>query len=163
MIVAPTAVYRLYDAKDRLVYVGVTDSPGARWGHHSRRDWWPTVVRYTLTWHERRLAALREEAQAIRTEKPLENIAGVDTDRAIASMTDEELAALPAWKPEPAQSRRPRGTGGLYPRDDGLWAAAVDLGYDSRGKRRRKVFTAKTADAALAKKAAWEAEQRASA
>lgn len=162
MIVAPTAVYRFYDEQDRLIYVGITDSPGTRWGQHSRRDWWPTVVRYTLSWHQDRTGALREESQAISSEDPLENIMGTTFD--IDALTLEELDALPVWKPrETTRPRRAKGTGGLYQLSNGSWAASMNLGYDRRGMLKRKVFTAKTPEAALAKKEAWKAEQRASA
>ncbi len=41
-------------------------------------------------------------------------------------------------------ARRQRGEGSLYQRaSDGMWVAAVDIGYGADGKRRRKVVTSK--------------------
>jgi integrase len=37
------------------------------------------------------------------------------------------------------RSRRGRGEGSIYQRDDGFWVAMVSAGYDANGKRRRKV------------------------
>lgn len=43
-----------------------------------------------------------------------------------------------------SKRRRPRGTGGIYQRPNGLWAATVELPRDPRtGERRRKVVTSK--------------------
>lgn len=51
----------------------------------------------------------------------------------------------------PRSTRRTKGDGALYQRADGRWCAAVDLGWTSEGKRRRKVVTARTQAECLAK------------
>jgi integrase len=43
-----------------------------------------------------------------------------------------------------ARKRRGRGEGGVYQRADGLWCASVSLGYDAKGKRRRRTVYGKT-------------------
>jgi len=69
-----TAVYRLYDANDVLLYVGMTRHPDARCGHHAtHKRWWPEVCRREVQWHTNRAAALRAEAAAIRDEGPCYN------------------------------------------------------------------------------------------
>lgn len=69
-----TAVYRLYDAGDMLLYVGVARRPDVRCKHHStHKRWWPEVSRRVLEWHESRDSALRAEAAAIRGELPRYN------------------------------------------------------------------------------------------
>jgi len=50
-----------------------------------------------------------------------------------------------------AKQRRHQGTGAVYQRDDGKWCAAVELGHDATGKRRRKVVVARTKADAVAK------------
>ncbi|MGW1160394.1 GntR family transcriptional regulator [Streptomyces sp. NPDC002519] len=67
-----TALYRLYDAADRLLYVGITTNPETRFTSHATyKSWWGQVARTDVTWlqgtwHE----ALAIEAAAIREEKP---------------------------------------------------------------------------------------------
>ncbi len=41
-------------------------------------------------------------------------------------------------------ARRGRNEGSIYRRNDGLWAAAISLGYDAQGKRIRKTVYGKT-------------------
>jgi predicted GIY-YIG superfamily endonuclease len=68
----PTALYRLYDAQDRLLYVGVTIDTKRRFGEHRReKSWWPEVVRKAIEWFPSRTLAQEAEATAVREEKPL--------------------------------------------------------------------------------------------
>lgn len=48
-------------------------------------------------------------------------------------------------------ARRQTGDGALYQRADGMWIAAVDLGWTPEGKRRRKVVSSRTQAGALEK------------
>lgn len=69
-----TAVYRLYDADERLLYVGVAVSPRARLSTHAReKPWWGDVKREVVEWHPERSAALAAEAVAIHAEGPVYN------------------------------------------------------------------------------------------
>lgn len=43
-----------------------------------------------------------------------------------------------------ARSRRGRGEGAIFQRADGLWVCSLSLGYDSSGKRRRRVVYGNT-------------------
>ncbi|MFJ3812253.1 GIY-YIG nuclease family protein [Streptomyces sp. NPDC090073] len=71
-----TALYRLRDASNRLLYVGVSEAPLRRWAEHSKdKPWWPLVTALTLQWFGTRTKALIAEAHAIRTERPLHNVA----------------------------------------------------------------------------------------
>lgn len=72
------AVYRLYDASDRLLYVGIGRNPVARWGAHSARSWWVDVVRYTVVWRATRKEAADEERAALRAESPVHNVQGTE-------------------------------------------------------------------------------------
>ncbi|MFG1659026.1 GIY-YIG nuclease family protein [Micromonospora chersina] len=70
----PTALYRFFDADDRLLYAGIAVNPPARWqGHKGEKDWWYTATRATLTWYDNRADAEKAEAEAIATERPLHN------------------------------------------------------------------------------------------
>ena len=72
-----TALYRLYDVDDRLLYVGVAFNPEARWKQHARYKadlWWHEVQRKTVQWFFSRLDALHAETAAIKTELPRYNI-----------------------------------------------------------------------------------------
>ena len=73
---ARTAVYRLYDDADRLLYVGAGKAPQDRFRYHAKyKRWWPEVARMEVHWHEDRDTALRAEAEAITAEGPLYNAA----------------------------------------------------------------------------------------
>ena len=70
-----TAVYRLYDADDALLYVGISKSFGSRWEQHAyRQPWWPEVHRQTVEWHPDRECALAAEEAAICSEGPRYNV-----------------------------------------------------------------------------------------
>ena len=71
-----TALYRLYDAADRLLYVGITHDLEQRWVGHRyspTSTWWPEVHRKAIEWHPTRQAADVAETAAIASEKPLHN------------------------------------------------------------------------------------------
>jgi hypothetical protein len=72
-----TALYRLYDAAGRLLYVGVSHKPDVRWGQHSEeKEWWPQVDRRAIEWHDSRGSAERAELLAIADERPAYNVVG---------------------------------------------------------------------------------------
>lgn len=69
-----TALYRLFDRKGRLLYVGISNDPEFRWKQHrGDKGWWPQVVGKQVTWYATRVLALQAEALAIRTEDPVYN------------------------------------------------------------------------------------------
>ena len=70
-----TAVYRVFDASDGLLYIGVAKNFGLRWAKHAAvKPWWPDVQRQTVEWYPDRESALAAEEAAIRTEKPRHNV-----------------------------------------------------------------------------------------
>lgn len=69
-----TALYRLYDASDRLLYIGISNNPEARWARHRMyQTWWPQVARRDFSWLASREAAEAAEEEAIRLEAPVFN------------------------------------------------------------------------------------------
>lgn len=72
-----TAVYRFFDADERLLYVGIAFDPSERWKDHARRTkWWKDAVDNTIDWYDTRAEAARAEQTALRYEKPIYNKAG---------------------------------------------------------------------------------------
>ncbi|MFD5542198.1 GIY-YIG nuclease family protein [Streptomyces sp. NPDC127079] len=73
-----TAVYRLYDEAERLLYVGVASDPRVRFKQHERdKARWPRVTARAIEWFDSRDEALKVEARVITRELPLHNEAGV--------------------------------------------------------------------------------------
>ncbi len=67
-------VYRLYDEKDTLLYVGVTvDLNGRTKAHRSQTPWWPEVARAETIAYAGRSLAYAARARAIEQEHPLKN------------------------------------------------------------------------------------------
>ncbi|MFJ3601877.1 GIY-YIG nuclease family protein [Streptomyces anulatus] len=72
---APTAVYRLRDNTQQLLYVGISDDPLRRWPEHAKdKPWWQDVANFSIEWFGSRPEALTAEALAIKSERPLHNI-----------------------------------------------------------------------------------------
>lgn len=70
-----TALYRLYDATDALLYVGIASDPKTRWWTHANeKTWWPQVARREVEWFMTRPAAEAAEVAAIVTELPRHNV-----------------------------------------------------------------------------------------
>lgn len=68
-----TALYRLYDTADVLLYTGISLNPPVRFKDHARRSWWQDVARSTLEWLPDLDTALAAEKAAIETERPIHN------------------------------------------------------------------------------------------
>ena len=85
----PTAVYRLYDKTDALLYVGITRDLRMRFAQHEAdKPWWPDVARKTMAWHGKRSDALAEEDRAIDEEHPVHNVAGIAPSVRLANPDD---------------------------------------------------------------------------
>ncbi|MGW6741681.1 GIY-YIG nuclease family protein [Streptomyces sp. NPDC055025] len=69
-----TALYRLYDKTDQLLYVGIASDPKNRWYRHATdKEWWPEVATRDVEWFDSREQASAAEVNAITSEKPLHN------------------------------------------------------------------------------------------
>lgn len=85
-----TALYRLYNSEDVLLYVGIAADPRERWAQHAiDKPWWTEVTRRDVEWVPSRFDAETAEREAIISEKPLHN-----SQHAIAELSSEEAAAL---------------------------------------------------------------------
>ena len=70
-----TALYRIYDSDDTLLYVGISHMAMYRLETHMARQPWAAAIRRVLIdWHESREAAASAEVAAIVTERPLHNV-----------------------------------------------------------------------------------------
>jgi hypothetical protein len=74
---SPTHLYRYFDERDYLLYVGISISAVQRMGQHaSGAHWFKDAARVEIAAYASREAALATEARAILKEYPLHNIAG---------------------------------------------------------------------------------------
>ncbi|GGV45971.1 GntR family transcriptional regulator [Streptomyces spectabilis] len=88
-----TALYRLYDVDDRLLYVGISGAPKMRMkAHAADKPWWPEVATRDFEWFDTREQAAEAEVEAIRQQQPLHN-----HTHNISAV----LALLPAVRDEP--------------------------------------------------------------
>lgn len=72
----PSWVYRAYDKRHVLLYIGSTNDVRARLIAHRRTSWWPRVAVVTRTEFPTASAARDAESAAIKAEAPLYNISG---------------------------------------------------------------------------------------
>lgn len=71
----PHVLYRFWDAKGELLYIGITLRLAGRIAaHRIEKEWWSSVSRITIEHHESRPSALEAEAAAIRAERPRWNV-----------------------------------------------------------------------------------------
>lgn len=71
----PCVLYRLFDADDVLLYVGISSKVYRRLNGHRRvQPWWSAVTSVRIETYPTKDAALAAEALAIRTEGPRHNI-----------------------------------------------------------------------------------------
>ncbi|MCK1813286.1 GntR family transcriptional regulator [Streptomyces sp. XM4011] len=69
-----TALYRLYDDAEQLLYVGITSRPKERMRQHAGdKHWYREVSFREIEWFDSREEAGQAEVEAIRTERPLHN------------------------------------------------------------------------------------------
>lgn len=70
----PHALYRFYDETGKLLYVGISVNPGARFAQHrSDKPWWAQIVDIKVQPMPSRGAALAAEREAIKNERPSYN------------------------------------------------------------------------------------------
>jgi predicted GIY-YIG superfamily endonuclease len=73
-----TTLYRYFDSDNRLLYVGVSGDNTKRQSQHRRSSFWfGEIMSATFEHYDSREDALEAEAQAIKREHPMHNVAGV--------------------------------------------------------------------------------------
>lgn len=81
-----TILYRYFDNDANLLYVGITKNQFKRFSAHASKALWVSQINYATFEHfDTRSDALDAEAEAIRTENPKYNIAGVLEAKTAAS------------------------------------------------------------------------------
>lgn len=70
-----TTLYRLFNADNQLLYIGIADHWPRRINDHAHdKPWWPEVATTTVEHFPNRETAVAAETQAIRTEHPRHNV-----------------------------------------------------------------------------------------
>lgn len=98
-------LYKLYDAEDALLYVGITTDPTKRFAEHSRsKPWWSDVVRFDLNTYASWEETTTKEAEQIASLSPRYNLhpgvqakpSGIKakTPASYQPLPEEELAFL---------------------------------------------------------------------
>ncbi|WP_458317126.1 GIY-YIG nuclease family protein [Mycolicibacterium brisbanense] len=88
------ALYRFFDARDRLLYVGITGDPENRFSaHRSDKPWWRYVTTIRIERFSTRKALAEAEIIAIQAEQPKYN-------RAHAAGWDNEPNRAPSTEPK---------------------------------------------------------------
>lgn len=67
-------LYRFYNSRDELLYVGITSNPMTRFrAHQSDKSWWPEVATINVENYASRRELLAAERAAIKAEHPRYN------------------------------------------------------------------------------------------
>ena len=104
----PHAVYRIYDAGDQLLYVGISWNVDRRMNAHEHKAPWVGEYDHeTLTWYDTRGEALAAETEAIKSEQPTYNVThnrppSSHTIRTTVDLTPELHRALKRWAADTA-------------------------------------------------------------
>lgn len=68
-------LYRMFNADEKLLYIGLTKNPSDRFTQHSRdKHWWSDVSVIRVEHFATRRDLMNAEAKAIKYEKPIHNI-----------------------------------------------------------------------------------------
>lgn len=92
-----TVLYRYFDSDNRLLYVGITKNQSRRFSqHNSKAQWIDQIHTATFQHFDTREEALSAEANAIRNENPIHNIAGTDKaiDRTISWVSNNHYLSM---------------------------------------------------------------------
>ena len=75
----PCAVYWVYGAQNKLLYIGSSLSILARLNSHRyKSDWYPEIRKILVKWHDSKAEAILAEYNDIRKYKPVYNINGTN-------------------------------------------------------------------------------------
>jgi hypothetical protein len=72
-----TALYRFFNKKGELIYVGISVDPLSRWMTHATyKAWWSEVTEKTTEWYDTTPLAADAERIVIRRDRPKYNKRG---------------------------------------------------------------------------------------
>ena len=92
-----TAVYRIFDADRRLLYVGISRSPLYRMAGHARLGWAHEAESIDIDWFSTEHEAREAEASAIQSEQPVWNKTGKITETARVCVHPELVCQIRAF------------------------------------------------------------------
>lgn len=122
-----TSLYRFYDARGVLLYIGITNSLPRRFGQHGeQKSWYSEAARVTIEHFATRELALEAERLAIKAERPLHNIRH---NAQAPQATDEQLTGR--WTYMTRSGYRRQEDMFLYPELE--CSSMVDDYYDQSG------------------------------
>ncbi|MDI5965768.1 GIY-YIG nuclease family protein [Streptantibioticus silvisoli] len=94
-----TAVYTLYSAEGEIIYVGISNSPHARWkAHADTKDWWSTVATREIEWFPSRLEAEARERLLISECRPMWNLDPGMPENRVPTHRHDRIRA--GWTPD---------------------------------------------------------------
>lgn len=83
----PHTLYRFFDSKGALLYIGITVCTPTRWSNHGwDKPWWPEVADVRVEHYPSRSTALAAERKAILDEQPFHNV--IHKHKRISSLHD---------------------------------------------------------------------------
>lgn len=138
-----TALYRIYDDVDRLLYLGIAYTPEVRVRQHSKDDWWYLADTYCVEWFDGRPEAELAEMRAVRGEGPLFNSCYGEL---FQSSTAEARAAAPSGlerQPLLVFKSKPRRVPKPYRIDYWDWQGRVSRISQARARQIAKSVRAK--------------------
>lgn len=97
---ASPVVYRTYDARGRLLYVGFSNNVAQRMENHRSMSWWFSIAQQVVIEPHDDIASARSaEAAAIRTEAPVGNTShrGAGAQFDLSRYTEDDLRAADEW------------------------------------------------------------------
>lgn len=70
----PSSVYRIFNAADEVIYLGMSYTPEVRVRLHHHKDWGSEIARWDADWHPNREAAKQAEERLIKELWPRYNV-----------------------------------------------------------------------------------------
>lgn len=98
-------LYRQFNSRDELLYVGISVNPFSRLDNHKRSSWFEEIAKVTIEKFPNRILAIKAESMAIDSEKPMYNqMNGTRIKKRLAPKPPPNLPAA-YKKPTPEQSK----------------------------------------------------------
>lgn len=89
-----TTVYRHFDKRGVLLYVGISNDPKRRLAEHKNKRWFRLIHKVTEKQFKTRGLALKEEERAIKSEDPIYNKVYNNENRIPGYLTTKYLGEI---------------------------------------------------------------------